>query len=161
LIVANFKLIIKRDAELEVGSSGTTQTSDSFNRSRLNFFLVAINDDKSDTNVEMKVVLYEYSMINPFVKQNVPLPKVVASPYTGVNEYNIEFDNPTIDGTNYDQRDFKIKEMECLDKLINKEIFCGFIAKTGEAGYMVLSTNKENEVFVLIKNFFDFKHIAV
>ena len=160
--MASFKLISKRDADFEVVKSGdTTKLPDAFNRAKANFYLVAINDDLSDTNVEMKVVLLEYSMINPYYKNQGANLKVVLSPYTGIPEYDIGFENPNTDGTNYDQRDFKIKDMDCLDKLINKEIFCGFIAKTGEAGYLILSTNKENEVFVLIKNFFDFRHLSV
>lgn len=125
-------MIAKRDAEVEEASSGTTILPENpkFNRTRVNFYLVAINDDQSDTNVEMKVVLFEYSLTNPYYNSNAAKmkTKVVLSPYTGINEYDVSFDNPTTDGTNYDQRDFKIKEMDCLDKLINKEIFCGFIA---------------------------------
>ena len=63
---------------------------------------MAINDDKIDPNVEMKVVLYEYGLSNPYVEQPTPRPLIVKSNYTGVNEFDVSFENASSDGTAYD-----------------------------------------------------------
>lgn len=45
--------------------------------------------------------------------------------------------------------------------MVRDEIFCGYISETGELGYMILSTNKKNEVFMVFKNFYDFRYSSV
>lgn len=69
-----------------------------FDRTQVNFFIVAIFDDKTDLNVEMKAILFHYYIkVNPYTMASKPA-KSFKSPYTGKMEYPIEFDTLTSEG---------------------------------------------------------------
>lgn len=109
----------------------------------------------------MKVLLFHYFISdNPYFIKKQP-EKDYVSKFTGKKEYPITFETLSTDGVTYDQKAFKIKELDCWKKVIRSQIFCGYIAETGELGYMVLPTNKKNEIFILFNNFYDFRYSSV
>ena len=74
-IVLNFKFVLKKETKLviptdEESAAGKVKY---FDRSEVNFFIVAVFKDDTDLNVEMKVLLFHYFVTdNPYYVEKKP-----------------------------------------------------------------------------------------